>query len=139
MKHRILVHQLPIHSLKSTTECAFAFFSTLKSNSIRSRNQGKVHYNRVSNEFEFLSCSFSSHLGERDRTKQLLIHTRDKWENNREEKVCQPESQFSGLSGSGWAIKAIIALQTDWRVQAGLQAFFKISRQISPVWKITRC
>lgn len=44
-----------------------------------------------------------------------------------------PESQFSGLSGSGWAIRAIIALQTDWSVQAGLQAFFKISRQISPV------
>lgn len=44
-----------------------------------------------------------------------------------------PESQFNGLSGSGWAIKAIIALQTDWSVQAGLHAFFKISRQISPV------
>lgn len=44
-----------------------------------------------------------------------------------------PESQFSGLSGSGCAIKAIIALQTDWSVQAGLHAFFKISRQISPV------
>lgn len=44
-----------------------------------------------------------------------------------------PESQFSGLSGSGWAIKAIIALQTDWSVQAGLHAFFKMSRQISPV------
>ena len=29
------------------------------------------------------------------------------------EKVSQPESQFSGLSGSGWAIKAIIALHTD--------------------------
>lgn len=48
-----------------------------------------------------------------------------------------PESQFNGLSGSGWAIKAIIALQTDWSVQAGLQAFFKISRQISPVYTIT--
>lgn len=45
-----------------------------------------------------------------------------------------PESQLSGLSGSGWAINAIIALQTDWSVQAGLQAFFKISRQISPVF-----
>lgn len=45
-----------------------------------------------------------------------------------------PESQLSGLSGSGWAIKAIIALQTDWSVQAGLHAFFKISRQISPVY-----
>lgn len=44
-----------------------------------------------------------------------------------------PESQLRGLSGSGWAIKAIIALQTDWSVQAGLHAFFSISRQISPV------
>ena len=47
-----------------------------------------------------------------------------------------PESQFNGLSGSGWAIKAIIALQTDCSVQAGLQALFKISRQISPVYTI---
>lgn len=46
-----------------------------------------------------------------------------------------PESQLSGLSASGWAIRAIIALQTDWSVQAGLHAFFKISRQISPVCK----
>lgn len=48
-----------------------------------------------------------------------------------------PESQLSGLSGSGWAIKAIIALQTDCRVHAGLHAFFSISRQISPVLKWT--
>lgn len=47
-----------------------------------------------------------------------------------------PESQLSGLSGSGWAIKAIIALQTDWSVHAGLQAFFRISRQISPVYTL---
>jgi hypothetical protein len=44
-----------------------------------------------------------------------------------------PESQLSGLSASGWAIKAIMALQTDCRVHAGLQAFFNISRHISPV------
>lgn len=48
-------------------------------------------------------------------------------------KESKPESQLSGLSGSGWAIKAIIALHTDWSVHAGLQAFFRISRQISPV------
>lgn len=31
-----------------------------------------------------------------------------------------------------------MALQTDWSVQAGLQAFFRMSRQISPVCKARR-
>lgn len=41
------------------------------------------------------------------------INTEEKVKLMKKWRVCEPESQFSGLSGSGWAIKAIIALQTD--------------------------
>ena len=43
-----------------------------------------------------------------------------------------PQSQFKGLSGFGFISKEDIALQTDSKVQLGLQESFKTSRQISP-------
>eukprot|EP00959_Pyramimonas_sp_CCMP1952_P408911 8569450-Pyramimonas_sp.AAC.1 len=43
-----------------------------------------------------------------------------------------PASQLRGLSGSECDISDMMALQTDCRVQAGLHAVFKISKQISP-------
>lgn len=45
-----------------------------------------------------------------------------------------PASQLRGLSASGAASSAITARQAACRLQAGDHSFFKMSRQISPVW-----
>ena len=44
-----------------------------------------------------------------------------------------PASQFRGLSGAESLISATMAWHTDCSVQAGLHAFFRMSKQISPV------
>ena len=44
-----------------------------------------------------------------------------------------PASQLSGESGAASLMSATMAWHVDCSVQAGLHAFFRMSRQISPV------